>query len=50
MQLDQMHYTCFVKLIDYLCTTISLSDIEYAKSYAKMAESAKTLASQQVNE
>lgn len=32
------------------CTTVFLSDIEYAKNYAKMAESAKTLASQQVTE
>lgn len=29
-------------------TTVSFPDIEYAKNYAKMAESAKALASQQV--
>lgn len=37
-------------IIPYHFVTIVLSDIEYAKNYAKMAESAKTLASQQVTE
>lgn len=32
------------------CPHFHFSDIEYAKNYAKMAESAKMLASQQVTE